>query len=114
MSNIDEAVEVLKKGLKFQNANNIHLVIDTAIDILLQDNEDTEVQEEPLLQNNPGHEHLPSGVGKGAYCLGCLEELDKPSSKVEKLKELKDRVMPEVNILASVVLDLIDLIEDEE
>jgi len=85
--------------------------------VVLQDNEDTEVKEEPLLQNNPGHEHLPSGLGKGAYCVGCLEELDKPSSKVEKLKELqeeiggggygKDYIHP--------MCDLIDiLLEDEE
>ena len=65
---------------------------------LLQDNEDTEVQEAPRC----GDINCNS-----THCV-------KPSSKVEKLKELKDMVMPEVNILASVVLDLIDLIEDEE
>lgn len=116
-TNNKEAIKVLKEGLKFQNPNNIHLVIGTAIDLLLQDNEDTEVKEEPLLQNNPGHEHLPSGLGKGAYCVGCLEELDKPSSKVEKLKELQRRFSTNLDYgaqWADLVKILNVLIEDEE
>lgn len=80
---------------------------------LLQDNEDTEVKEEPLLQNNPGHEHLPSGVGEGAYCVGCLEILDKPSSKVEKLNRLMVDVEQGEN-LREAMIRLIELIEDEE
>jgi len=93
-TNNKEAIELLriaedeiKEGYTFGPQKLIGKAID-----LLQDNEDTEIQEEPLLQNNPGHEHLPSGIGKGAYCVGCLEELDKPSSKVEKLKELQEEI----------------------
>ena len=96
---IEFVIEVIKKDFP-----RCAVFLQKAID-LLQDNEDTEDEEE---------------LAKDYICDFCGRENNfyhnspKPSSKVEKLKELKDRVMPEVNILASVVLDLIDLIEDEE
>lgn len=82
-TNNKEALELLDKAFHLSNNIEVRKRICQAVG-LLQDNEDTEVKEEPLLQNNPGHEHLPSGVGKGAYCVGCLEELDKPSAEVQE------------------------------
>lgn len=115
-TNNKEAIELIKKVYSWYGFDEFEQFNRDALAKaakLLQDNQDTEVKEEPLLQNNPGHEHLPSGVGEGAYCVGCLEILDKPSSKVEKLNRLMVDVEQGEN-LREAMIRLIELIEDEE
>lgn len=105
-SNNLEAIELLKTCVErlqdqgFSSHGNTVSELNKAID-LLQADEDIEVKEEDKPCNNE-------------YCLNCLTP-KKPTkeTKQSKLMKLKYRVTPEVNILASVVLDLIDLLEEE-
>ena len=111
-TNNKEAIKVLKEGLKFQNPNNIHLVIGTAIDLLLQDNEDTEVQDRPTCP------HTVTDLGMSSECVLLHDKPQfKPSSKVEKLKELQGRFSTNLDYgaqWADLVKILNVLIEDEE
>lgn len=102
-TNNKEAIELLESIEKITNQASV-AELALRVRVFLQDNEDTEVEDRPTFScsNCKSNSHIT---------LIC----DKPSSKVEKLKELrealeKDRIHP-----VGGLYELIDiLIEDEE
>lgn len=101
-TNNKEAIELLEAIIAMTQKESV-VIPDLARDAikLLQDNEDTEVQETPRC----GDINCNS-----THCV-------KPSSKVEKLKELRKKLVSPgraMTVHTHELVQLIDIIEDEE
>lgn len=103
---IEFVIEVIKKDFP-----RCAVFLQKAVD-LLQDNEDTEVQDRPTCP------HTVTDLGMSSECVLLHDKPQfKPSSKVEKLKELQGRFSTNLDYgaqWADLVKILNVLIEDEE
>jgi len=110
-SNNLEAIELLKSSIErlqeqgFSNYGNTVSELNEAIELL----QAGEVEEEHCICQ----ECKPGYTLRKDMEYSITPPVSTKETKQSKLMKLKYRVTPEVNILASVVLDLIDLLEEE-